>query len=67
MSIGIENIKSVKKWKNAYGDEISYKVTTTDDVIWYVPWKSVDAAGNTDYQTVTEWAKIDGNDIEAAD
>ena len=67
MSIGIKNIKSVKKWKNAYGDEISYKVTTNNDVIWYVPWKSVDAAGNTDYQDVLEWEKIEGNTIEEAD
>ena len=67
MTIRIENIQSVKKWKNAYGDEISYKVTTTDGVIWYVPWKSVDAAGNVDYQNVTEWEKLDGNTIGEAD
>ena len=30
-------------------------------------WKSVDAAGNVDYQNVTEWEKLDGNTIGEAD
>jgi len=41
----------------------SYKVTTINDEILFVPLKEQ----NTDYQKVLEWEKIDGNNIEEAD
>ena len=41
----------------------TYKVTTADDKILFVPLKSE----NRHYQEILEWEKIDGNTIEEAD
>jgi len=41
----------------------TYKVTTADDKILFVPLKEE----NTDYQKILEWEKIDGNTIEDAE
>jgi len=41
----------------------TYKVTTGDDKILFVPLKEE----NTDYQKILEWEKIDGNTIEDAE
>jgi len=41
----------------------SYELTMFNDEIFYVPLKT----GNTHYQQILEWEKIDGNNIEDAD
>ena len=42
--------------------KISYKVTTQEDVIWFVPLDE----SNSDYSLVQQWV-ADGNTIEEAD
>tara|TARA_E500000305_G_scaffold99629_1_gene91927 strand:+ start:1105 stop:1284 length:180 start_codon:yes stop_codon:yes gene_type:complete len=58
------NIKKVQ-WLNdpeISNKKISYKVTTQEDVILFVP---LDEA-NTDYQNILQWV-ADGNTIQEAD
>ena len=59
--------KKVKKINYTNDEEQTsvrtYKVTTADDEILFVPLKSE----NRHYQAVLEWEKIDGNTIEEAD
>jgi len=52
-------INTVEKHYNSLNEFASYKVTYSDGRIWSVP---LDEA-NTDYQTIQEWAAIDGNNI----
>ena len=57
------NIQTVKK-NVIDGEVVSYQITQQDsNLVLSVP---LDPA-NTDYQTILEWAKIDGNTIEDAD
>ena len=51
-------ISTVEKF---YVDGIfkSYKMTTSDNKIWFVPLNEA----NTDYQAIQEWAAIEGNNI----
>jgi len=42
--------------------KLSYKVTTQEDVIWFVPFDE----SNSDYQAVQQWV-AEGNTIEEAD
>ena len=51
-------IKTVEKHYKE-NEFVSYKLTKTNDEIWYVPLKE----DNTDYQAIQEWAKIEGNNI----
>jgi len=57
--INKENIVSIKKNYNTYGNFVSYKTTYNTDKICFVP---LDEA-NTDYQAIQEWAAIEGNNI----
>ena len=60
------NIKSVKKMvmpEDGTTETNTLKVTDTNDKVYFVP--KVNA--NLDYQNVTEWEKLDGNNIEEAD
>ena len=57
------NIQTVKK-NVLDGKLVSYQVIQNNsNLVYSVP---LDPA-NTDYQAILEWAKIDGNAIEAAD
>ena len=57
--INKENIVSIEKNYNTYGNFVSYKTTYNTDKICFVP---LDEA-NTDYQAIQEWAAIEGNNI----
>ena len=58
------NIDSVKKYVVLGNTStFTYEVTLTDSTKVYVP----QAAANSDYQAVQEWAAIDGNTIAEAD
>jgi hypothetical protein len=58
------NINSVKKIIELTNTSTpTYEVKLTDSTKIYVPH----ATDNTDYQTVQEWAAIDGNTIAEAD
>ena len=60
----ISTIDSVKKYiVLGNTSKPTYEVTLTNETKVYVPH----ATDNTDYQTVQEWAAIDGNNIEEAD
>ena len=52
----INTVEKIYNGKNSF--EI-YKVTYDNSIISFVPL----AEGNTDYQDVQEWAKIEGNNI----
>ena len=58
----MKNIKKAKYTK-AFDENVSVIVTDNDNKEHFVPI----ANGNTDYQDVLEWEKIDGNNIEEAD
>ena len=59
-----DNIQSVKKVNSSTTGELAnYTTTLTDGKIRCVPH----ATDNSDYQTVQEWAAIDGNTIAEAD
>ena len=57
--INKENIVSIEKNYNTYGNFVSYKTTYNTDKICFVP---LDEA-NTDYQAIQKWAAIEGNNI----
>jgi len=59
--MNIKSAKYVKHYRVNINDSIT--ITQQDDTLLSVP---LDPA-NTDYQAILEWAKIDGNAIEAAD
>tara|TARA_R100001377_G_scaffold74895_1_gene51266 strand:+ start:66 stop:251 length:186 start_codon:yes stop_codon:yes gene_type:complete len=58
-----DNIVSVKKIEDGDGVLLSYQVVWNTNINTFVPH----ATDNTDYQTVQEWAAIDGNTIAEAD
>ena len=58
-----DNIVSVKKIEDDYSVVLSYEVVWDIDKVTFVP----NATDNADYQTVQEWAAIDGNIIAEAD
>ena len=58
-----DNIQAVKKHVMLSGEQANLEVTLTDGAKLYVPH----ATDNIDYQTVQEWAAIDGNTIAEAD
>ena len=59
-----DNIQTVKKINSAEtGDLVSYKITTTDNLVMYAP--ATDDR-NTEYIAIQEWAAIDGNTIAEA-
>ena len=58
-----ENIVSVKKIEDGNGVLLSYQVVWNTDIVTFVP----NDDENTDYQTVQEWASVDGNNIAEAD
>jgi len=58
-----DNIVSVKKIEDDNGVLLSYQVVWNTNINTFVP----NATSNTDYQTVQEWAAIDGNTIAEAD
>ena len=49
--------------KHIFTKKVHQIKATINDTEMYVPLDSE----NTDYQAILEWAKIDGNTIEAAD
>lgn len=51
----------IEKVEKNYIDGIfkNYKITKSNGRVWLVPL----AEDNTDYQTIQEWAKIEGNNI----
>ena len=57
------NIVSVKKIEDGNSVLLSYQVVWNTNINTFVP----NDANNTDYQTVQEWAAVDGNNIEDAD
>ena len=60
----ITTIQSVKKVNSpTTGELANYTTTLTDGKIRCVP----NATDNSDYQTIKEWEKIDGNTIQEAD
>ena len=59
--MNIKSAKYVKHYRVDSNDSIT--ITQQDDTLLSVP---LDPA-NTEYQAILEWAKIDGNAIEAAD
>ena len=58
-----DNIVSVKKIEDGNGVLLSYQVVWNTNINTFVP----NDVNNTDYQTVQEWAAIDGNTIADAD
>ena len=61
MIIKEENIKTIQK--NNYKDVLdNYKVTLTNDRVWYVPIDEM----NGDYQVIKKWI-ADGKPIQEAD
>ena len=52
-------IQTVEKLYDYQGNFISYRITTTSNEQISVPLNPE----NTDYQTILEWQKIDGNEI----
>ena len=57
------NIVSVKKIEDGNSVLLSYQVVWNTNINTFVP----NDANNADYQTVQEWAAVDGNNIEDAD
>ncbi len=57
------NIVSVKKIEDGNSVLLSYQVVWNTNINTFVP----NDANNTDYQTVQEWAAVDGNNIADAD
>jgi hypothetical protein len=59
-----DNIQTVKKINSAQtGDLVSYKITTTDNLIMYAP---ANDERNTEYMAIQEWV-AEGNTIQEAD
>tara|TARA_R110002110_G_C12878154_1_gene662440 strand:- start:74 stop:259 length:186 start_codon:yes stop_codon:yes gene_type:complete len=58
-----EDIVSVKKIEDGNGVLLSYQVVWNTNINTFVP----NDVNNSDYQTVQEWAAIDGNTIADAD
>tara|TARA_R100001015_G_C4601812_1_gene156762 strand:- start:30 stop:221 length:192 start_codon:yes stop_codon:yes gene_type:complete len=61
-------ILSAKYYKDATGtgQVVGIKVTTPETSATHMVSVPI-AERNSDYQEILEWAKIDGNNIEAAD
>ena len=57
------NIVSVKKIEDGNSVLLSYQVVWNTNINTFVP----NDVNNSDYQTVQEWAAIDGNTIAEAD
>ena len=63
MTISKETIKTIQKNNLKDVDVLdNYKVTLTNDRVWYVPIDEM----NVDYQVIKKWI-TDGNTIEEAD
>tara|TARA_X000001382_G_C3105367_1_gene158096 strand:- start:14 stop:205 length:192 start_codon:yes stop_codon:yes gene_type:complete len=63
MIISKETIKTIQKNNLKDVDVLdNYKVTLTNDRVWYVPIDEM----NVDYQVIKKWI-TDGNTIEEAD
>jgi len=63
MIISKETIKTIQKNNLKDVDVLdNYKVTLTNDRVWYVPIDEM----NIDYQVIKKWI-TDGNTIEEAD
>jgi Tfp pilus assembly PilM family ATPase len=63
MTISKETIKTIQKNNLKDVDVLdNYKVTLTNDRVWYVPIDEM----NIDYQVIKKWI-TDGNTIEEAD
>ena len=60
--LSVDRISSVKKLKFV-GEITTVRVVDTSDVVYFVPIN----IENIDYQSVQEWAAIDGNTIADAD
>tara|TARA_S200002703_G_scaffold29501_1_gene25372 strand:- start:21 stop:206 length:186 start_codon:yes stop_codon:yes gene_type:complete len=58
-----DNIVSVKKIEDDNSVLLSYQVVWNTNINTFVP----NDVNNSDYQTVQEWAAIDGNTIAEAD
>ena len=58
-----EDIVSVKKIEDDNSVLLSYQVVWNTNINTFVP----NDVNNSDYQTVQEWAAIDGNTIAEAD
>ena len=56
--ISKENIVSIEKNYNTYGNFVSYKTTYNTDKVCFVP---LDEA-NSDYQAIQEWIAV-GNSV----
>tara|TARA_A100000172_G_scaffold47996_1_gene29973 strand:- start:38 stop:229 length:192 start_codon:yes stop_codon:yes gene_type:complete len=63
MTISKETIKTIQKNNLKDVDVLdNYKVTLTNDRVWYVPIDEM----NIDYQEILQWV-ADGNTIQEAD
>jgi len=59
--INKEEINTVEKTYSFITKEfVNYKVTTNENVVWFVPLNSE----NTDYETIQEWIKDGGTVID---